>query len=128
MRLLQLGQLRLTQVTARPRIAVTVGDPAGIGPEIARKAAADPRISSLCEVILYGPASDGEVARFERGRVSAAAGRAAFDAVVRAVADAQAGTVDAIATAPINKEAFAAAGLPWRAVAPGPDGSSWNRR
>ena len=114
MRLLQLGQLRLTQVTARPRIAVTVGDPAGIGPEIARKAAADPRISSLCEVILYGPASDAEVARFERGRVSAAAGRAAFDAVVRAVADAQAGTVDAIATAPINKEAFAAAGLPWR--------------
>ena len=101
-------------MTARPRIAVTVGDPAGIGPEIARKAAADPRISSLCEVILYGPASDDEVARFERGRVSAEAGRAAFDAVVRAVADAQAGTVDAIATAPINKEAFAAAGLPWR--------------
>ena len=32
----------------------------------------------------------------------------------RAVADAQADAIDAIATAPINKEAFAAAGLPWR--------------
>jgi 4-hydroxythreonine-4-phosphate dehydrogenase len=28
----------------RPRIAITVGDPAGIGPEIAEKAAADPRV------------------------------------------------------------------------------------
>jgi 4-hydroxythreonine-4-phosphate dehydrogenase len=34
--------------------------------------------------------------------------------VVRAVADAQRGDIDAVATAPINKEAFAAAGLPWR--------------
>ena len=33
---------------------------------------------------------------------------------LRAVDDAQAGRVDAIATAPINKEAFAAAGLPWK--------------
>ena len=32
---------------------------------------------------------------------------------MRAVEDARAGRIDAIATAPINKEAFAAAGLPW---------------
>ena len=51
---------------------------------------------------------------FERGRVTAAAGRAAYDAIVRAVDDARAGAIDAIATAPINKEAFAAAGLPWK--------------
>jgi 4-hydroxythreonine-4-phosphate dehydrogenase len=46
--------------------------------------------------------------------LSAQAGRAAHDAIVRAVADAQAGTIDAIATAPVNKEAFALAGLPWK--------------
>ena len=101
-------------MTKRPRIGVTVGDPAGIGPEIARKAAADAALESVCEIVLYGPSSDHDVARFERGRVSAAAGRAAYDAVVEATRDAQAGRIDAVATAPINKEAFAAAGLPWR--------------
>lgn len=101
-------------MTARPRIGVTVGDPAGIGPEIARKAGRDPRVSALCDIVLYGPSSDDEVARFERGRVSAAAGQAAYDAIVSATSDAVAGRIDAIATAPINKEAFAAAGLPWR--------------
>jgi len=101
-------------VSERPRVGVTVGDPAGIGPEIALKAAADERVSSICDVILYGPSSDEEIARFPRGRVSAAAGRAAYDAIVAATSDAKAGRIDAIATAPINKEAFAAAGLPWR--------------
>jgi 4-hydroxythreonine-4-phosphate dehydrogenase len=48
------------------------------------------------------------------GEVSAEAGRAAYDAVVRAVAAARAGEVEAIATAPVNKLAFARAGLPWK--------------
>jgi 4-hydroxythreonine-4-phosphate dehydrogenase len=102
------------RVNGRPRIGITVGDPAGIGPEIARKAADDPGVQALCDVVFYGAASDTDVARFERGRVSAAAGRAAYDAILRAVEDAVQGRIDAIATAPINKEAFAAAGLPWR--------------
>jgi 4-hydroxythreonine-4-phosphate dehydrogenase len=110
----RIRRLREVRVTARPRIGVTVGDPAGIGPEIARKAATDARVSSLCDVILYGPSSDAEIARFHRGRVSAEAGRAAYDAIVAATTDAQAGRIDAVATAPINKEAFAAAGLHWR--------------
>jgi len=110
----RVGRLRDVRVSDRPRIGVTVGDPAGIGPEIARKAAANPALSALCEIILYGPSSDEDIARFERGRVSAEAGRAAYDAVVAATRDAQAGRIDAIATAPVNKEAFAAAGLPWR--------------
>jgi 4-hydroxythreonine-4-phosphate dehydrogenase len=114
MRHVRLGRLRDVRVTERPRIGVTVGDPAGIGPEIARKAAADASLSSACDLVLYGPSSDLDVARFERGRISAEAGRAAYDAVVAATADAQAGRIDAIATAPINKEAFAAAGLSWR--------------
>ena len=97
----------------RPRIAITVGDPAGIGPEIARKAHDDSGISDLYDTILYGPHTDAELSAFERGRVSPAAGRAAYEAIVRAVEDAKAGRIDAIATAPINKEAFAAAGLRW---------------
>jgi 4-hydroxythreonine-4-phosphate dehydrogenase len=104
----------LRPVTRRPRIGVTVGDPAGIGPEIARKALADPSLSDICEIVLYGPSSDEHLAAFERGRVSAEAGRAAFDAIVACVDDAVAGRIDAMATAPVNKEAFAEAGLPWR--------------
>jgi len=94
----------------KPRIAITEGDPAGIGPEIARRAAADPRVLQICEPVLYGAPSD---ARFESGVLSAEAGRAAYDAIVRATADAQRGDVAAISTAPINKEALRLAGFPW---------------
>ncbi len=94
-----------------PRIAITVGDPAGIGPEIATTAAADPGVLAVCEPVVYRPAPDRPVAV---GRPSAETGRAAFDVIVRAVVDAREGRVDAIATAPVSKEAFALAGLPWR--------------
>jgi 4-hydroxythreonine-4-phosphate dehydrogenase len=97
----------------RPRVGITAGDPAGIGPEIAVKVAAQDDIRALCEPIIYGPSSSAEVAAFEPGAISAAAGRAAYDAVVKAVGDATSGAIDAIATAPINKEAFAEAGIPW---------------
>jgi 4-hydroxythreonine-4-phosphate dehydrogenase len=113
-RRVRVWRLREVRVTARPRVGVTVGDPAGIGPEIARKAAADSRVSSICDIVLYGPSSDVELGGFQQGRVSAEAGRAAYDAIVAATEDARAARIDAIATAPINKEAFAAAGLPWR--------------
>ena len=93
------------------RVAITVGDPAGIGPEIARKAADDPRVRAACEPVLYGPPAD---AAFAAGVLSAEAGRAAYDAICAAVRDAQAGRVAAIATAPVNKLAFSRAGLPWK--------------
>jgi len=94
-----------------PRVAITVGDPAGIGPEIVERARTDARVTDVCEPVVYGPA---DVSRFPPGQLSAEAGRAAYDAIVAAVADAQAGRVQAVATAPVNKEAFALAGLPWR--------------
>ena len=94
----------------KPRIAITEGDPAGIGPEIARRAAADPRVLAVCEPVLYGAPAD---AKFDAGVLSAAAGKAAYDAIVRAAADAQQGLVAGISTAPINKEALRLAGLPW---------------
>ena len=37
-----------------PRIAIATGDPAGIGPEIALKAALDARVRSLCRPLLVG--------------------------------------------------------------------------
>jgi 4-hydroxythreonine-4-phosphate dehydrogenase len=94
----------------RPRIAITAGDPAGIGPEIAARAAADSRVVEACDPIVYGPPS---TKTFAPGVLSAEAGRAAYDVVVRAVGDAQRGVVDAVATAPVNKEAFRLAGLTW---------------
>jgi 4-hydroxythreonine-4-phosphate dehydrogenase len=95
----------------RPRIALTMGDPAGIGPEIARKACEDCRVLDACEPVLYGPPATD---RFVAGELSAEAGRAAYEAICAAVRDAQAGVVDGIATAPVNKLAFARAGLPWK--------------
>ncbi len=96
---------------SKPAIGITVGDPAGIGPEIASKAAADPRVLEICTPMLYGPRANES---FAIGQVSARAGKAAYDAIVAAVEDTQRGRIAGIATAPINKEAFAAAGVPWR--------------
>src|SRR5512138_867049 len=95
----------------KPRIAITAGDPAGIGPEIAAKAASDERVRAVCEPILYGPPPE---THFGRGVLSAAAGGAAYDAILAAVIDAQAGRVHGIATAPVNKTSFAQAGLKWK--------------
>ena len=94
-----------------PRVAITVGDPAGIGPEVAAMAAADPRVRRVCEPVVMGPPPGVIV---PMGQVSAGAGQAAYDVIVEAVAAAQRGEVDAIATAPVSKEAFALAGLPWK--------------
>jgi len=94
----------------RPRVAITVGDPAGIGPEIAARAAIDPRVLAACDPLIYGPPAG---VSFRPGALGADSGRAAYDTIVRAVADVLGGTADAIATAPINKEAWRLAGLPW---------------
>lgn len=93
-----------------PRVAITVGDPAGIGPEIAARAAVDPAVLAVCEPVIYAPPGGMS---FAPGVLSGAAGRAAYDLIVRAVADAQRGVVDALATAPVSKEAFRMADLPW---------------
>lgn len=78
------------------------------------KAAAHPGVLGVCRPVLYGPHDLAEVAAFPRGQVNAAAGRTAYETVVRATMDALSGRVDAIATAPVSKAAFAAAGLPWK--------------
>ena len=97
-----------------PVIAVTAGDPAGIGPEIAVKAIRDPRVVAVCRPIIYGPHAADDLAPFPAGRIDAESARAAYHAIVAATGDALAGRVAAIATAPINKESFAEAGLAWK--------------
>ena len=99
---------------AKPRVGITVGDPAGIGPEIALKAAADSAVLEVCEPVLYGPHHETELRAFAPGRISAEAGRVACEAIARAVEDVRLGRIDAIATAPINKEAFALAEIPFK--------------
>src|SRR5262245_15881502 len=94
-----------------PRVAITVGDPAGIGPEIATKAARDERVLAACEPVIFENEHESNVAT---GRPSAESGRAAYDVTAQAVGAAGRGEADAIPTAPVSKLAFAQAGLPWK--------------
>ena len=96
-----------------PRIGLTIGDPSGIGPEIADKAANDPRVLAVCKPVLYGP-SGAERRRFLPGLGSPESGHASYEAVRAATLDALAGRLEAITTAPINKAVWASAGLSWR--------------
>ena len=132
----------------RPVLGVTMGDAAGVGPEIIARAAAEPAVRASCRPVVIGAAgpmrealgligspldlhavsrvadcrwTDGtlevldlaniDMATLPRREVSAAAGRAAYEYIERAVRLAQAGEIDAIVTAPVNKEALAAAGV-----------------
>jgi 4-hydroxythreonine-4-phosphate dehydrogenase len=132
-----------------PVLGVTMGDPAGVGPEIIVRAAAEPEVQRTTRPVVIGSASTLEealalvgsplrlhaVARvadcgwepgtlevldlanvdmgtLPRARVSPAAGRAAYAYIEKAVDLAKAVTIDGIVTAPINKEALAAAGMP----------------
>ena len=115
-----------------PKVAITMGDPYGVGPEIIVKAIAHPEVQEACQPVIVGtkgilelaaelvggkvlcPVEEPEVPldielnRF--GEVSAAAGKAAFAYIEKAVSLALAGDVDAITTAPIHKEAINLAG------------------
>jgi len=42
----------------KPRLALTLGDPAGIGPEVAARALADETVRDLADVAVFGPPED----------------------------------------------------------------------
>jgi 4-hydroxythreonine-4-phosphate dehydrogenase len=101
----------------RPRIAITLGDPRGIGPEVTAGALADPAIADAAEFVLVGPASllrggtaDVSAGEWTAADGAAAAGRVAGEAIRVATEMALAGQVDAVVTAPIEKNAFRAGG------------------
>jgi 4-hydroxythreonine-4-phosphate dehydrogenase len=94
---------------------MTVGDPRGIGPEIVAKALADPRVSERCDVVVVGPEGAGvevaeSVGRWLPESGATLAGKLSGLAIVRAVEMAQAGAVEGIVTAPIDKAALYAGG------------------
>jgi 4-hydroxythreonine-4-phosphate dehydrogenase len=120
------------QVVRKPRLAISSGDPAGIGPEVTLKALAQSSLNEIAELYAVGdpahlarvadslgmPAAEriepaGDASGIELGRVGGAAGRAAVAAVTAAVEMVRSGRADGIVTAPINKEALRAAGYPW---------------
>ena len=131
-----------------PVLGITMGDPAGVGPEIIAKALAQPEVAAACKAVVIGDRSVMEATltllrsplrlhavksidacRFEPGAlecldlanvdaaalpkstVSAEAGRAAYAYIETGVRLCQAGAIDGIVTAPVNKEALAAAGV-----------------
>ncbi len=117
----------------RPRIALTVGDPAGIGPEIALAAARDARVREAMRLVILGPArlrpsdiahADGSARRsdvhtwidthspseWSMGRVQAECGRAALASLRAGHELALSRGVSALVTGPVNKAALHLAG------------------
>lgn len=135
---------------SRPIVAVTIGDPAGIGPEIVLGALEDASLYDVCRPLVIGdqavlervgamvgrrpllrPVARASEARFQpgtidlidlgtpgvelltMGEIQPAAGQAAFSYVKRAIELTLAGETDALATAPINKDALRRGGVPF---------------
>ncbi|MFI7149729.1 4-hydroxythreonine-4-phosphate dehydrogenase PdxA [Nonomuraea sp. NPDC050022] len=140
------GVSRQPRTAATPIIAVTMGDGAGVGPEVIVGALQDPGTAALCRPIVIGDAVrlrqaadilgiDTEIVAIDTvadavfqpgrlnvidlgllpadlpwGKISPVAGAAAYHYVRVASELAMAGEVQAICTAPLNKEALHAGG------------------
>lgn len=105
----------MTNHTPLPRLAVTLGDPRGIGPEIISAALADPKVGERCSLVVIGPSNAGVPVDISLGAWNAdgdaaLAGRFSGEAIECAVAMAKQGDVDGIVTAPIDKSALLAGG------------------
>src|SRR6185369_1440193 len=122
-------------MSGRIKIALPVGDPSGIGPEIALKAALDPAVRAACEPILVCdrallerhakacgikadlsqinmlPCPQPETASLGFGVVSPISGRASIAFCAAAVKAAMAGEVDAVVAAPQHETSIAQAGI-----------------
>lgn len=132
---------------SKPLIAVTMGDPAGVGPEIIVGAWMETVVHDWCRPVVVGhpgimrravalwgtglkvvevespelarpspdeipcvPCGAAEALDVQPGQLDARAGQAAYDAVATATRLALDGKVDAITTAPLQKEALHRAG------------------
>ena len=122
-------------MTRLPRIAISIGDPAGVGAEIALKALQDKQLSAMAEWLLVADraaldaasrscgieARDLPCVLFETGdlpaghafgfgQLRAEYGAAAIGYVKRAAELCMSGEADAMVTAPLNKEAVTLSG------------------
>jgi len=129
-------------MSGRSRLALTMGDPAGIGPELCLTVSAMPVVRKAADIVLVGtesllrkaarelhlPIAWEQDAGDERvglvdvgsptqdipwGQVSPDAGRLSAEYLDRAITMALAGEVDGIVTAPISKDAWHRAGVPY---------------
>jgi 4-hydroxythreonine-4-phosphate dehydrogenase len=98
----------LLSAPARPILGLTIGDPAGLGPEIIRQSLADPELPSTCDYRVLGN-QEGH----DPGHPSNASARAAWDALEEAAALLQAGAINAVVTAPVAKSSLHALGFPF---------------
>lgn len=118
-------------VAIKPAVGITIGDPAGIGPEIAIRAALSPEVKRACRPVLVGPESvwSRECRRLGTelrgleieptaeprrppapGTITASTGTVSAEAVVAAAVLCMTGRYQAMATAPISKKAVNLAG------------------
>ena len=125
--------------TFRPRLAVTLGDPAGVGPELVLRLLADEQLAAQCQLVVYGNEtiamrvaeaarlsffSQGsphghewvnipfpEATTIAPGLVQEACGRQALACIEYATRDVSDKKAAALVTAPINKEAMHLAGV-----------------
>ncbi|MCU0633632.1 MAG: 4-hydroxythreonine-4-phosphate dehydrogenase PdxA [Gemmatimonadaceae bacterium] len=98
-----------------PRLAITLGDPRGIGPEVVAASLAHFGAAAPFVPVLVGPTGcnlpvDVAIGNWALGGSAADAGRLAGLAIERATALALSGAVDGICTAPIDKQALLAGG------------------
>lgn len=95
-----------------PRLAITVGDPRGIGAEIIAAALADDAIRGVCDPLVVGPLGvavkvDDAIGKWNPNTCTVAdAGRLSGVAIGRAVALVREGVADGIVTGPIDKRAL----------------------
>ena len=122
-------------MTRLPQIAITMGDPAGIGPELCLRLLRETRVHAHCYPTIIGdlahlnriatllnwPLPDSALVHdldnvpktIEPGKVSAECGRAAYEYVTFAIDETLDRRFDAIATGPLHKKALNAAGVPF---------------
>jgi 4-phospho-D-threonate 3-dehydrogenase / 4-phospho-D-erythronate 3-dehydrogenase len=113
-------------------VGITMGDPAGVGPEVTVRAVAEMSAADRARTRIYGNHATLELARriagvdldlaglvedlpidggpLAPGKIDPRAGDAAFRFIERAVRDAMDRTIACVVTAPINKEALNLAG------------------
>ena len=124
----------------KPRVVITVGDPAGIGPEIVAAAVRDPKVLACCDPVVVGdPVAfalhrrplpkvemlpvPGLTKQLPLGQPSKEAGQSALESLRLAVGLIQGRQAQALVTAPVSKESlhWAKAASPklWRAGFPG---------
>jgi 4-hydroxythreonine-4-phosphate dehydrogenase len=92
----------------RCRIGITLGDPAGIGPEIVRAALASGRLPGNAECLVIGEPVAGSL-----GQPTRETARAALAALEKSVALARDGELHAVVTGPIHKARMYEIGFPF---------------